>query len=452
MKPDFVKRAVLRASNLGRADMIQFRITGMVIILSVLFAGSASAQIISGSASMTLNGPATKAATAMVEIKALKKLKNELLRWLEYEAEISIDTTNPISNRTFEMFLDSCRSVAKTESTFKGKELTVTYLLTSDAAREKLDSYNRAVDERALSAWRNLAEARKANNTGMIYTEGLVGLFYAIAHFGPPVATPDSGRDLAVDFRYAVQGVFDRMSASSSGLILTGKTGLAIQSPPVITLLLDSLSLPGITYTGRLQNGAILFSAAADRDGRIVVDNFKVPFVPNGTLFDIGPNAAPVLGMPGLIDPAGLGIRLNKGQVQSFIFKITKTTYTLDYKANSVNTITMPPDFASAAHVKKFLQDSCYLKEKTGSKPPDLAISIKVQVSSYTYDETEQIGIKVTAQIIVDGLLLEPKKTNKNQMVFEKRYGRYLTPPYGLYFWEANGKLREAIKATIGGL
>ena len=28
----------------------------------------------------------------------------------------------------------------------------------------------------------------------------------------------------------------------------------------------------------------------------------------------------------------------------------------------------------------------------------------------------------------------------------------YLTPPYGLYFWEANGKIREAIKATIAGL
>jgi hypothetical protein len=433
--------------------MVHSRITGLTALCIALATGSSNAQIVSGSASMTLSGQATTAATAQVEMKAIKKLKSELLQWLDDAAEISIDTANPASRLSFEMFLDTCRSAAKMESTFKGKELTVSYLLTGDLVREKVNSFNAMVDERAVSAWRQLLDARTSNNTALMYTRGLTCLFYALAHLGPPLATPDGdGGNLVDDCRQIVQTIFDKMSVKSSGPILAGKTGLALENPPTITLLLDSLPFPGIVYTGRLQNGAILFSATADDDGVILVDSFKIPFVPNGTLFDIGPNVAPVLGFPGLIDPTNLGIRLEKGQVQSFIFKIAKTTYTLDYSATSVNNITMPPDFASPAHVNKFLRDSCFLKETTGTEPADLKISIKAQVSNYTYDETEETGIKVTAQIIVKGMFLQPPKTNQKQMEFERRFGMFTTPAYGLYFWEANAKLREAIKATIAGL
>jgi hypothetical protein len=274
-----------------------------------------------------------------------------------------------------------------------------------------------------------------------------------MAHLGPPIASPDSGgRDFADDIRKDLQNIFDKMSVTSSGLILSGKTGLSIQNPPSISLLIDSLPIPGIMYTGRLQDGTIIFSAPTDGSGTIPIDNFKIPFVPYGAILDIGPNPASILGVAGFLNPVHFGIHLNKSQVQSFIFKIDKPVYTLDFKASAVNNIKMPPDFASAVHVKKFLRDSCFLKEKSGSEKVDLAITINTQVSSYTYDETEEIAIKVTSQIIVDGLLFNPKKTNKNQMVFEKRYGAYTTPPYGLYFWEANGKFREAIKGTIAGL
>ena len=425
-------------------------LTALLVALSVT---ASSGQIVSGSASMRLDGPADKASRVQVQIKAMKSLRTELVRWLDSDAEISIDTTNPISNRILDMFLDSCRQSAKTESSFKGKSLTISYVLSGEQIREKITAFNGMVDELALAAWRDLNDARTANDFGRIYVRGITGLFYSLAHLGPPVATPDSGgRDLAGDIRRIVQGVFNRMSASSTGLILSGKTGHPIADPPVITLMLDSVPLPGVTYSGRLQDGTVLFSAVSDDNGKIAVDNFKFPFVANGTLFEIGPNVAPVLGLTGFINPADLGIRLEKGQVQSCIFKLIKTVYTLDYQAASVNNIPMPPDFASPAHVKKFLNDSCFLKEATAGEPVDLAITIKTQVSSYTYDATEEIGIKVTAQITVNGLLLEPPREKSNTMVFEKRYNQFLTPPYGLYFWEANGKLREAIKATIAGL
>ncbi|MBN1309127.1 MAG: hypothetical protein JXA18_14480 [Chitinispirillaceae bacterium] len=412
----------------------------------------AHGQIISGSATVTLTGPATREVTAQAEEKALRQLRTELLQWLSENAEISIDTANTVRNLGFNLFLDSCRLAAKTESSFKEKRLTLSYLLTAETIHQKIQSFNAAVDALALQSWNNLNNALKDNNFHAIHSEGITALFYALAHLGPPVAVPQGGRNLADDARRAVQQFYDKMEVKSSGLILSGKTGLAIQNPPVISLRIDSLPFSGITFTGRLQNGAVLFSSATDENGQIVFSDFKIPFVPNGTLLDIGPDAAPVLNTDGFLDPTLFGITLKSGQVQSFIFKIEKSLYSLDYQATSVSNITLPPEFANASHVKKFLEDSCYLQEKAGDGPVDLAIRVKTQVSSYTYDETEEIGIKVTTRIVVNGLLLHPPKTNKNLLVFEKRYGRYHIPPYGLYFWEASGKLREAIKATIAGL
>ncbi len=410
------------------------------------------AQLISGSATVPLYGPAQRETIAEAEQKAIQQLKKELLQWIADEKEINIDTADRVADLGFTFFLDSCLTAAKTESSFKGKKLTVTYQLTADNAVKKLESFNSAADEKALRAWSNLQEAQRQNNITAIYREGLTALFYAMIRLGPPISIPEGGRDLADDARRSLQSLFDRMQVKSSGLILAGKTGLSITDPPSVTVTIDSIPVGGIQFTGRLQNGTVIFSAKTDDNGRIILESFRIPFVPNGAILEVGPDASLVLNIKRFLDPAKLGLRLDKGQVQSFIFKITPPVYTLDYKASSVSTITMPPEFANDSHVKKFLRDSCFLKERKGSEPVDLAIEIKAQVSSYTYDETEEIGIKFTAEIIVNGLLLNPPKTNKKTLEFEKRYGRYLTPPYGLYFWEANGKFREAVKSAIAGL
>jgi len=409
-------------------------------------------QLITGSATITLSGPASKEINLQAETEARKQFRKELLDWISDDAELSIDTTNAIQRKSFSTFVDSCRSVAKSESAFKGKVLTLTYMLTSEQARAKLDEYNSVVDTRATEGWKRLQGAVAENDNKAIYTTGVSTLFYALAHLGPPVATPESeGRDLADDIRQILQQLFNKMQVSSSGMILEGKTGLLIQNPPVITVLVDSVPFTDITFSGSLQNGAILFTSASDAKGQIAIGTMKVPFVPNGTLLEASPNFAPQLGITGFVNPSHFGLKLNNSQVQTFIFKVSKSIYTLDFKASSVSDITLPPDFANAQHIKKYLQDSCYLQEGTGAGT-DLSITITTQVSSYTYDATEEVGIKVTSQIIVNGLLLTPQRTNKQDFVFEKRYGRYLTPPYGLYFWEATGKLREAIKTTIAGL
>jgi hypothetical protein len=425
----------------------------VLLFLICLYTRAVDAQIISGSASILLNGPATKEQTLEAEIQAQKKLRIELLHWLEDEVEITVDTSNAVSTFSFAMFLDSCRTAAKTETSFHGKQLTLAYILTAETVQKEMEEYNKIVDNAALKAWNNLSEAFKVKDLRAVYVNSVKGLYFSRAHFGPPMATPDrGGRDLDDDFQRVLQKFYDKTHITSSGMILSGKTGLTIKNPPSVTVIVDSLPFTGMTLSGRLQDGTILFSDKTDENGKLTVNTFRIPFVANGALMDIYPNPAPVLGITGFINPEDFGIKFNHSQVQSFIFKIISPVYKLKYQAQSVSNITLPPEFADEARVRKFLRDSCFLKEKSDGAPVDLDISIKTQVSSYTFDETEEISIKVSSEIIVNGLLLKPPRKKVNEMVFEKRYGRYQEIPYGLYFWEANSNWRKAIKATIAGL
>jgi len=426
--------------------------TAFISAVLVVFTQISSAQIISANATVALAGPVSKEMSEEVQTKALQKFKFELLQWLADETGITVDTTSRVHNVGFSMFMDSCRSVARTESSFKGKKLSLTYNITAEDARNKLESFNNTVNSNETQAWNTLKEARTNNDFRAAHAAATRALFYSYIRLAPPPAEPQSGSGPADEARSALQELYDRIKVKSSGLILAGKTGLLIQEPPTITVFLDTLPLAGMMFTGRLQNGSPLFSAVTDENGRIVIDKVRIPFVPNGTLLDVGPDIASLVGAEEFIDPSDLRIKLNGNQVQSFIFKITPPIYTLDYKATSVSAITLPPEFANEAHVRSFLRDSCFLKERTSSDQVEMAITIKAQVSTYSYDETEETGVKLTALIIVDGKLLNPPKTNKKEMVFEKRYASHHTIPYGLYFWEANGKLRQAIKETIAGL
>ncbi|MCX7726021.1 MAG: hypothetical protein N2053_04145 [Chitinispirillaceae bacterium] len=425
-----------------------------ILLFSFIVNLHGQAQIIRGSGILTLAGPVTKETSSTVKAEAIKKLKLELIQWLKEEIDLTFDTANSFQNLKINMFLDSCLTLAKTESSYKGKSLNLTLLLTAENAKKKLEDFNRIADERAIQNWKLLQAALQSRNISTIYKGAVSALLYSLLRLGPPIANPeDSSRVIYEDSRRIVQEIFDKMRVNSSGLILVGKTGLPIQNPPVVRVLIDSMPVAGITLTARLQNGNILFSSKTDANGQISFENTRIPFVPNGTLLEMIPNLGAVVGITDFIVKAeDVGISLNNKQVQSYIFKIIKPVYTLDYQATTVSDITLPEDFVKSSHVKKFLNDSCFLVEKRGSEPVDLDIKIKVQVSSYAYDETEEVSIKTAAQIIVNGLLLQPQRTNTNEIIFEKKYNRYVTPPYGLYFWEANGKIREAIKATIAGL
>jgi hypothetical protein len=89
------------------------------------------------------------------------------------------------------------------------------------------------------------------------------------------------------------------------------------------------------------------------------------------------------------------------------------------------------------------------MQEAGKENPSDLRITIQTQVSDYNYDETEETGIKTSINVVVEDLTMNPPAKKEITSTFEKKYEQHVSIPYGLYFWEASSKVREAIKATL---
>jgi hypothetical protein len=407
-------------------------------------------QLLSGSATLKLNGPASAEQSNICKNNARKELKQNLIAWLSENHGITIDSLNPLDNFAIEKYIDSCFAFIKEETAFQGKILSVTLLLDFESAEKALQNHNNAFDTRAAESWKKFNAAKEANDFQQMYYEGIRTLAAANAHFGPPLILPESnGEPLSKVARTAVQQYFDRMRVTSTQMVLEGRPGHIVNQAPLITIMIDSTPISGVWFTCKYQTGKEIFTKITDETGGIKLNEFVIPFVTNGTLVYLSIDPGKIIGSPTLIDSKHFGINLKNSQEQTFIIKINRSLYTLDYKATSVGNIKLPPDFAANTAVVKFLRDSCYMQEAGRESPSDLKITIQTQVSDYEYDETEDTGIKTSINVAIEGLTMNPPVKKEHTLIFEKKYEQKTAIPYGLYFWEANTKIREAIKTTL---
>ena len=163
------------------------------ILISMLFFSTAAyTQILSGSATLQLSGPATKEQSEEARSIAKEKFKVELLQWLDEQMSVRCDTSNSLQMYHFNSFVDSCVRQSKEEATFKGKALVLTYLLPYEKAESVLQSYNSYIDSLTIQTSVLLKSAYKGNNPQRIYSEGIKTLSYASARLGPAVTDPDT--------------------------------------------------------------------------------------------------------------------------------------------------------------------------------------------------------------------------------------------------------------------
>ncbi len=424
------------------------------LVVILFFCLSINASVISGSSTISLSGPASEQQIQTARQGARAQLKKKLVEWVsENSSSQKLDTLNALHNLFLESFVDSCLNLTKEESFYQGKSLTVTYNVTQETAEQAAKTYNEQLDSKAFLFWSAAKNAAQENNPVQFYKSAIQALSYASARIGSPAILPDDGGKILVDvIRDTLQIFLDKITFKSSNMILDGRAGKPVNNPPSITVTYDSTPLPGIGLTALYQNGKVLFSTVTNEEGKMSFDGLKIPFVANGTLISVKHNPGRIIDENIFVSTKDLGLRLKNSGDQTFIFKLSRPTYSLEYKASSVSQITLPPDFAGDSHLKKFLNDSCHMQAVKSGTQADLAIFVQNQVSNYNYDETEEVGVKLTAQITVKGLTLEPPKTEQEQLIYEKRYENRNDIPYGLFFWEANQKLREAIKNTMNRL
>ena len=115
--------------------------------------------------------------------------------------------------------------------------------------------------------------------------------------------------------------------------------------------------------------------------------------------------------------------------------------------------------------MKKFLADSCWLDPSADSTKADLAIGVTCRLSSANSDALDAGEARLEGSVVILAPRLSPPRAETENIYFEKKYDvvPYETsdrrpfrpgfPDVGaarrFFIWEANVKLREAVKKIL---
>jgi hypothetical protein len=434
----------------------------------VLMAVSIPQASITGSAKVKLTGPITQEQMDQCKSDAQLRLKPQLLRWLEEQKEISVDTTDVLTNLLFNAFLDSCSSRAKETSAFKEKYWTFSYSLMPEDVDAALNAFDDRIELLAIHAWKRLENAMVQKNFEEIYYQSVSVIAYAAAYMGPLLTVPsDSNKLLLEEGRAILKGFLEKLYITSSGQIIEGKPGYPPRNPPTMAVTIDGKPFAGLGLTGYIPGGVDVFTGVADNSGMISFENLIVPFVKNGSMMYIQPNLGRVINSKWRVGMKDFGIKIGNDLSQTYFFKIDKPTFALTFDATATDpTDTLPKEFMNGNSMKKYLTDSCWLLPvSAGSGQPDLIVVIKCQISSASSETIEAGLARLEGSVLVQAPQLTPPRAESEVIDFEKKYEKLtfdLTDkksrdrgprvPLGSFVWECNIKIRSIIRGMLNKL
>jgi hypothetical protein len=412
------------------------------LLLSVAFALARAPALFAGSvlgaSSFTQFGQPSKEALRKARAAASADFRPELHIWLKENMRIDVDTANTIKKFAFDRLAERCLKPAREENAVKGRVWTLSLAVPEDDVRDALRAHNDHYDSQAVSHFL----AARDSDPAVALPGAISALCAAMAKIEPAGARSGVNVD---DIRANVQILFDKMEAKSAATVIEGRPGALPQKYPTAVFSLDGKPLQNFHITATVQNGRVLARLMTDSRGELPLKNYKVPFVHNGSMLNVTPDARDYIKSDDFIKYKDLGIRFTKGQDIAYIYKVPALTYKLEYKAASLDkSIVIPSDFTADAHVRKYLKDFCGLTPAKSAA--DLNIKVVVEFSKNTHNDTEEDGYAMRAVAEAKGLSID--KTGRTQ--FEKRYNFGVSMQPGEYFWEASGALRELIANTLG--
>ncbi|MDR2693089.1 MAG: hypothetical protein LBB74_02605 [Chitinispirillales bacterium] len=392
------------------------------------------ARPVVAASSFTQFGKPAKEALARAHTAATAEFRLELHVWLKENMRIDVDTANSIKRFALDKLAERCLESAEEASVGRGRVWTLSLTVSESDVRAALDSHNDYFD--------GLASARFQDARGNDLNVALPGAIGALCAAMAKIEPASGGGGVNVDdIRANVQILFDKMEVKSAATVVDGRQGSFPNRSPDAVFTIDGAPLTGFHLTATVQGGRVLGRFETDERGGVPLRNYKVPFVHNGSMLNVTPDARGYIKADGFIRYKDLGIRLNKGQDLSYIYKVPTLTYTLEYRASSLSkAIVVPPDFLADAHVRKYLREYCGLVPASRGSA-DMNVKFTVEFSQNTYNDTEEDGYAMRAVAEFRGGGVE--RTGKTQ--FEKRLNFGLTLQSGEYFWEASGALRKLI-------
>jgi hypothetical protein len=407
----------------------------------LLLPPAASARSIVSTGSFTQFGKPSKERLEKARATAVSEFRPALHFWLKENMRIDVDTTNSIKKFALEKLAARCLESAEEKSVVNGGRLWTVSLTVSDGGvRDAFNSHNEYFE--ALAATR-FQEARGNDLNEAL--PGAIGALCAVMSTLSPVGRSSDNVNES-DIRANVQILFDKMEVKSATTVVDGRPGSFPQRSPDAVFTIDGRPLTGFRLTATVQGGRVLAQFETDERGGVPLREYKVPFVHNGSMLNVTPDARKYIEADGFIKYKDLGIRLNKGQDLSYIYKVPALTYGLEYKASSLSkSIPVPPDFVADAHVRKYLKEQCGLIPASSRGSADMNIKIVVEFSQETHNDTEEDGYVMRAVAEFRGGGVE----RSAKTLFEKRVNFGFALQTGEYFWEASGALRKLIADAL---
>ncbi len=405
------------------------------------FALYANTATVVGSANIPLSGPVTKEITESAKSTAAATLRRELYIWLKENSYSELDTNNTFKNHVLTLFMQRCLSTAGEESAFKGRIWNFSYVLTDEKLAAAVQAHDSYYDSLSRSQWGKHQEALSQSSFTLALSSGVKAL-------GCAMATLSKSGDKAQveEIQNGVQRFFDRMHVLNSEMMIEGKPGSLPVKYPNVTILLDSMPLMGVGYTAFVQNNRRVFQSLTDDRGSFSIGKSNVPFVHNGSFLTLTPDASFYLDSPHLIRFKDMGIKMNKGQDLSFIYKVPTLTYSLIFKAFSPKgDVEVPKDFAADGHIRKYLKDSCNLQPAKAGTPSDLSVKINTEISRQTDNETGEASLLVLSRVAIQ----VQNESESGDLVYEKRHEVGTDIQMGPFFWEAAGRIRSTIREVL---
>jgi len=412
---------------------------------TLLLSAAAQPRPIVGSASIPNFGAVTKETAQKLRPIAAASFKSELYLWLKEEMRIDVDTANSVKKFAMDNLSKRCIQSAEEKSSTRGRVWTLSLVVDDNDVRDALETHNAHFDSLAVAHWdRHKLTMESDTSAGLI--AAISALAAATAKITPRSATDKVGPFQVEDIRAKVQTLFDKMEVKASQVVIEGRPGSLPVKVPTATVSIAGTPVSGFCVTVFAQNGRQLSQLVTNDNGELPLRNQKVPFVHNGSMLALTPDARTFLRAGDYIKYKDMGIKLVKGQEITFIYNVPTLTYTLDYRVSSEGeAITVPPNFRADEHIRKFLKDSCNIQPASSSGSADLTVRISVVFTQKSYNDSEEDGMIMTAKAEFRGTGVD----KSDQTVFEKRYPFGTKVQTGEYIWEATRALRGLIRGTL---
>ncbi|MCL2688519.1 MAG: hypothetical protein FWE57_01555 [Chitinispirillia bacterium] len=385
-------------------------------------------------------GPITKEIADSIRKDAAASLRKEIYIWLKESASVELDTVNSVKKFSLDKLTERALVSAEERTFNRGRTWNLSLSLNERDLREALNEHNQYYGVLIRQNWARYEAAVKSDPDAAL-SNSIRALSAALLQIG--VESKDPTIDV---LRRTVQGLFNKVEVKTDVMIIEGKPGANPVKFPTVKFTIDGEPLTGLNITAFIQNGRELYRMATFIDGTLALDNHVVPFVHNGSMLSLMPDARSYMEAPFFIRFRDLGIRLNRGQELSFMYKVPTLNAVLNFKAHSPDSsINLSREFISGDHVRKFLKDSCNIQVVPSGTKADLTIDINLEFTGKQYEEINDESILMTGKAVFKGGWINKKAGSR----FEKRREMGTAIDIGPYFFEATAELRSLIRKAM---